>query len=555
MTIFHPAPLKSEDRGFAATAGPTGPEAARLWRTLAVGGLGSLLLIGLDVGLAPDGPALAGLLAVRVLAVLVALGVARLALSRGLESAGLPLALWQGLLVAGHVLAFSLWSETLPGHLMAILLLMLVYLLAPNRPPVALALGSLLTVGHFAIYWLCPAPEPFPHAGVVLAVAALNLTGFMLLAARQGREPAPAATAPPAEPAPAVPATVEAPAVAGPDLRALAHDLRTPLNGLLGFAQLLAGTPLSAEQASHLEQIRVSAERLRRLLDERLSPAATKAPPKRPLSLATFPAPAATPARPLSVLVVEDDDVSRLLARTLLERDGHRVTEALDGQQAVEKAAAGGFDLVLMDIRLPVLSGTAAARRIRALPDPVRAAVPIIAVTGNASGADQAKHGDAGMDGTLQKPLERESLRAVLAGVAAKSPSPAPAAPGQPAAPAEPDPGVLDSSVLDGHREILGPVRVAHVVDSFLLTAPVTVAAVEAALAAGDLKTLGRAAHKLGSGALTVGLPALARLCRETEAKADGGEREIALERAAKIAPAYAAGTRALDQYKAKLGT
>lgn len=556
MTISNPSPLKSEDRVFAATAPLAGPDIRRLWLALAAGGLGSMVLTGLDLTLTQAGAGLALLLGFRVLAVLAALGVARLALSRGVEAARGPLALWQGLLVAGQLFAFSQWSESLPGHLAAILLLMLVYLLAPNRAPVALGLGVLLTAGHLGIYWLCPAPEPFPDAGIALAAAALNLMGFLALAhdGNKGSATHPAEAVPPAPPA--VPEPAPRPGGGNmPDLHVLAHDLRTPLNGMLGFAEVLSRTGLTPEQASHLEQIRISAERMRQLLDQRLTSrgggaeAARGTPPTGTQGQGA--------ARALSVLVVEDDDVSRNLARVLLEQEGHRVVEAMDGQAAVESAAAGGIDLVLMDIRLPVLGGTAAARRIRALPDPRAAAVPIFAVTGNADAADQARHAEAGMDGTLRKPLGREALRAVLAEVAAKKAGPAATAKLEPSPsrplPPEPDPAVLDGSVLDGHRDILGPARVAHVVDSFLQTAPATVAAVEAALAAGDLKALGRAAHKLGSGALTVGLPALARLCRETEAKADGGAGDTALALGARIPGAYADGALALEGYKARL--
>lgn len=124
----------------------------------------------------------------------------------------------------------------------------------------------------------------------------------------------------------------------------------------------------------------------------------------------------------LAVLLAEDNPINALLATALIERCGHRVTRVVDGRAAVETWAAGPegdgttrFDLVLMDLRMPVLEGTEAAREIRERERLAgRRRTPIIALTANAFAEDRAAVIDAGMDDHLAKPLDRDRLQAVL---------------------------------------------------------------------------------------------------------------------------------------------
>lgn len=120
------------------------------------------------------------------------------------------------------------------------------------------------------------------------------------------------------------------------------------------------------------------------------------------------------PARPLRVLLAEDNDINALLARTLLERAGHEVVRVCDGQAAVEAVATAEapFDLVLMDLQMPVLDGIAATRAIRS--GEHGAGVPIVALTANAPEEDREACARAGMEGHLQKPLEEAALTALL---------------------------------------------------------------------------------------------------------------------------------------------
>ncbi|MFZ9406217.1 MAG: response regulator [Burkholderiaceae bacterium] len=118
----------------------------------------------------------------------------------------------------------------------------------------------------------------------------------------------------------------------------------------------------------------------------------------------------------LQLLVVEDNPVNQVLARTLLERAGHQVTLAADGRQGLSCWQQGRFDAVLMDVQMPVLDGLSATREMREIErQQGRRRTPVIAMTANAMSGDRERCLAAGMDDYLSKPFRREDLSAVLA--------------------------------------------------------------------------------------------------------------------------------------------
>ena len=119
-------------------------------------------------------------------------------------------------------------------------------------------------------------------------------------------------------------------------------------------------------------------------------------------------------ARAMRVLVAEDNLVNQRVARGMLEALGHEVSVASNGAEAVKVAGAESFDLVLMDVNMPVLDGLDATRRIRSL-DAASSAVPIVALTANAIEGDRQICLDAGMDGYLSKPFTMDELDAAVA--------------------------------------------------------------------------------------------------------------------------------------------
>ena len=135
----------------------------------------------------------------------------------------------------------------------------------------------------------------------------------------------------------------------------------------------------------------------------------------RPADAAPTAAPAPDPAPPatLSVLVVEDNEVNRLVIGEMLQKEGHHVVEAVDGAEGVEKAAAQRFDLILMDISMPRLDGVGATERIRA-GNGLSARAPIFAVTAHAMREEIDRFHAVGMNATLTKPISRAALRDVL---------------------------------------------------------------------------------------------------------------------------------------------
>ncbi len=122
------------------------------------------------------------------------------------------------------------------------------------------------------------------------------------------------------------------------------------------------------------------------------------------------PLPASTGAfRRLEMLLVDDNDDARTMLRQVLEGAGHRVTEAVDGLQALERAAAGTFDVALIDIGLPVLDGLEVAKRLRGM-GPQLAKTLLVAVTGYGAPQDHARSREAGFDLHVVKPVDGVDL-------------------------------------------------------------------------------------------------------------------------------------------------
>ncbi|MFC1589533.1 ATP-binding protein [Pseudomonadota bacterium] len=119
----------------------------------------------------------------------------------------------------------------------------------------------------------------------------------------------------------------------------------------------------------------------------------------------------------LSILLAEDNDINRYAAKTLMEQDGHDVTVATDGEEAVDAVINSdkAFDVILMDIHMPKVDGIEASRRIRALQDKDKRSTPIIALTANILQDEKQKCFDAGINCFITKPFAPEKLNTELA--------------------------------------------------------------------------------------------------------------------------------------------
>jgi signal transduction histidine kinase/DNA-binding response OmpR family regulator len=185
------------------------------------------------------------------------------------------------------------------------------------------------------------------------------------------------------------------------------------------------------------------------------------------------PPPPAAEGRGPRVLVADDVEMNREVLAAMLKRLGCIVEKAEDGAEAVAITARGGIDLVLMDMRMPVMNGLEAARAIRGLTDPTLAGVPIVALTANAFDSAMEQCRDAGMNDYMAKPVQLSELAEMLQRYTRirRAPPPAPpqAAAPHPEAPVE---AVGDEmAAIDRLQRQMGQDRVAQMLDGFMATA------------------------------------------------------------------------------------
>ena len=118
----------------------------------------------------------------------------------------------------------------------------------------------------------------------------------------------------------------------------------------------------------------------------------------------------------IRILLAEDNALNAEIAKTLLEDAGAVLTVVADGRQAVEYfvAAPESFDVIILDLMMPVMGGLTAAKRIRSISSPIAKVIPIVAMTANAFKEDVQQCLEAGMNAHVAKPLDMAKLRQVL---------------------------------------------------------------------------------------------------------------------------------------------
>jgi CheY-like chemotaxis protein len=118
--------------------------------------------------------------------------------------------------------------------------------------------------------------------------------------------------------------------------------------------------------------------------------------------------------RPLRILLAEDNVVNQLVATRILEKSGHSVVKACNGEEALTLLSQAAFDAILMDVQMPVMDGLMATRKIREREATTNSHVPIIALTARAMQEDEPICIEAGMDAYLSKPLQPGELLQTL---------------------------------------------------------------------------------------------------------------------------------------------
>ncbi len=367
------------------------------------------------------------------------------------------------------------------------------------------------------------------------------------------------------------------PGLTGPEVarRIRATPALAGIRLALASSQRLEGQePDPAPVDAHLAKpIRFSTlcQCLARLLEPQGASADGREPPGMP---AAAPAVARKPAARTEpetgprarVLVAEDNPVNQQLTLALLRRAGHSADAVSNGEEAVEAAIARPYDLILMDVQMPVMDGLEATRRIRRLSG-AAPRIPIVALTANAMQGDAAICLEAGMDDYLSKPVNARKLLDAIArfvvpatpagppgGSAAESPGASPAtasaAPG-PAPAAEPEPATLNTEKIEEVRDALGKDGFALLLTTFFGDSPLHLDRLRAAIARGDCAGIEREAHVLKGSAANVGFDRLSAAAHHLVAAARRQDRAAltaeAVERVAAELTAARHAAAALD--------
>ncbi|MBI5164286.1 MAG: response regulator [Magnetospirillum sp.] len=239
------------------------------------------------------------------------------------------------------------------------------------------------------------------------------------------------------------------------------------------------------------------------------------AEPSRPDPPVPDTAQAAVGGRRLRILVAEDNPVNQQVAVGLLRKMGHFVDVVGDGAEAVEATRSLPYDLILMDVQMPEMDGLEATAAIRALPSPM-AQTPIVAMTANAMRGDDQTCLDAGMNGYISKPVDRNKLAEVLSVYAAIRTD-------VPAAAVAADAKAVDIAVLAALAEDLGGDGLVAILGKFKADIDRRLTVATAAAAAGQTETVRKEAHTVKGAASSLGLLAIHAAALAVEQAARSG--------------------------------
>ena len=265
-----------------------------------------------------------------------------------------------------------------------------------------------------------------------------------------------------------------------------------------------------------------------------------------PLQRATAPAaseqdaPHTANSTPLDVLIVEDNQINRVVLRDMLRASGHRVTEALNGEEGVHLAQSRRFDAILMDISMPVMDGVQATRLIRDGQGP-SAQVPIFAVTAHALPDEIRAFRDAGMTDTIGKPIERAQMLIKLAQHCvdkADLDKPGTTPPAQ-APQTSAETGPIDQARLRELMQDLGAEAAEQLLHRFIRETDTTLDDIGKGAPAPVLDLVPRL-HKIAGSAAVLGASALHARLGQLEALGKSGKEEAFHEGLAELAPIWA---------------
>jgi two-component system sensor histidine kinase RpfC len=271
----------------------------------------------------------------------------------------------------------------------------------------------------------------------------------------------------------------------------------------------------------------------------------------------------ATGGRSLSVLVAEDNGVNRKVVTKILERGGHRVTLAENGEQAVDMMLAGTFDVVLMDVNMPVMNGIEATKLYR-FATVGRERLPIVALTADATPDAAEQCIAAGMDAVLSKPIETAEMFALLDQLSAGSATSDPA-------PVEPPSEIvtdiaahpkfrdetrsaIDASTITDLEALGGHDFIIELAEKFVEEGNRIMAEMRDAATRDDVQSFRDSLHALRSGAANIGARSLYESCLALRAVSADDFRAEGQRRTSEIETEFRRAEKELSVYREDAG-
>lgn len=279
-----------------------------------------------------------------------------------------------------------------------------------------------------------------------------------------------------------------------------------------------------------------------------------------------------TAERTMHILVVDDNEINRKVMLGLVGQAGHRALAVESGEKALEICGRETFDLVLMDIEMPGMRGDEATTALRAHALPERAAIPVIALTGNVRREDIEKFYAAGMNGFVAKPVDPAALQRVMENAANgvfdnplpdRAPKPEQAQP-----PFDPlsasiatssdatakekkiNASVFDENLLGSLRKTLGAQQLNELLDGLLIKTDEIVASIANAIRDANVSELSARTHELKGMAGNFGLVEISGLASKIEKAAKSAQTDAIGAFAAELPAAVARGRAAIESWK-----
>ncbi len=256
--------------------------------------------------------------------------------------------------------------------------------------------------------------------------------------------------------------------------------------------------------------------------------------PEKSQPMMQSPAQNTAPVRPLKILVVDDNVITRKVVTNLLQTGGHEIVTSGTAEDALQKIYKDAFELILMDIELPGMRGNEATQILREHADPVKSKIPVIAMTGNVQKENMEFYLACGMNGFLPKPIDPERLSAIVSEIASETYERKIRMPEDPfamnkeeleekAAPKKDlvvDNAVFNPDMLQSLKDTIGGKQLDELLGDLIVKTDEILEAMQKAADVSDMVTLAARAHELKGMAGNFGLVEISSIAAQAERKA-----------------------------------